>query len=188
MYNLGDYIDVGLSYSFFKATSSTSETLFLTYLYANGSQQTLRGKLSGEIRQQYFALRIDPHFGVGKYFSINPGVSTGLITYQNENRIEALYQKISGQTLAFEMRLGLEYSFDQNLALNLTGSYMLSFLHEPEIFNSLEEISAENQSVGLAKWYLGFGLKYNFTKKGSAVSQPVRNETPPAPKKKNRFD
>lgn len=187
LYNWGDYIDVGVSYSYLKATSSTDEFVF-TYLYANGSQRTLRGKLSGEVRQQYFSLRIDPHFSVGKSFSINPGVSTGIITYENINRIDSLYQKISGQTLAFEMRLGLGYSLDQNWSVSITGAYMLSFLHEPEVLNTLEEITIENGSVGLSKWYLGVGVRYNFTKKGSAVPVPVNKETPPPSNKKSRFD
>ncbi len=188
LYNWGDFIDIGFSYSYLKASSTTKDALFLTYLYSNGSQRTLNGKLSGVIRQQYFSLRIDPHFEVGKSFSINPGVSTGILDYQNTTSIDSLFQKISGQTLAFEFRLGLGYALDQNWSINATGAYMLSYLHEPEIYNTFEEISAENQSVGLSKWYLGFGVRYNFTKKGSAVPTPVNKETPPAPKKKSRFD
>ncbi len=188
LYNWGGFIDIGFGYSYLKAISSTKESLTLTYLYFNGSQSTLIGKLSGEVTQQYFSLRVDPHFEVGKSFSLNPGVSTGILNYQNITRIDDLYQKISGQTLAFEMRLGLEYYLDQNLSLNLTGSYMLSYLYEPELYNTLEEISTENQSMGLSKWYLGVGLRYNFTKKGSAMAVPASKEVPPQPKKKSRFD
>lgn len=187
LYNLNNYLDIGLSYSFFKAASST-EPLVLTYALPNGLQKTLRGKLSGNIRQQYYSLRIDPHFDVGKSFSINPGVSTGLLKYQNEIRIDSLYQKISGQTLAFEMRLGLEYFLDQNFSINLTGTYILSFLHEPDVENSLEEISSENASIGLSKWYLGVGIRYNFTKKGSAIPLPANRGTPAPQRKKSRFD
>ncbi len=186
LYNWGDNLDIGFTYAYFNATSRTDSFAF-TYLTMGGNQRTLRGGISGRATQHYFALRVDPHFGVGRSFSINPGISSGILVYENNTRIDYLHQRISGQSLAFELHLGIEYFLDQNFSINLNGAYMLSFLHEPDVYNSIEEISVENQSVGLSKWYVGFGLRYNFTKKGSAVPAPSNNNNT-APRKKSRFD
>lgn len=187
LYNWKDNLNIGFNYAFFKTTALTNP-LMLTYLYNNGSQRTLSGSLSGTVRQHYFAIRVDPHFEIGKSFAISPGVTSGIITYQNITRIDSLYQRISGYTMAFELRLGLEYYLNQNWSINLNGAYMLSFLHEPDIDNSFEEISTENLSAGLSKWYLGLGVRYNFTQKGSAGVIPSKRPDSPGPGKKRRFD
>lgn len=187
LYNWKDILDIGFNYAYM-ATSASTERITISYITAAGLQRQLYGNLSGEIRQQYFALRVDPHFELKRSFAINPGVSSGFTTYYNTTRIDDLVQTISGRTMAFEIHLGVEYFLDQNFSLNLNGSYMLSFLHEPEITNTLEIIDSENLSAGLSKWYLGFGLRYTFTKKGSAVSKPNRDKGEETPKRKGRFN
>ncbi len=183
LYNWNDNFDVGFNYSYFKAFGSLDNATVI-YPYANGSTQQFSGTAVADIRQQYFALRVDPSFELGKFMYLKPGVSSGVITYRSTTSIGDFRENIKGSTMAFELHLGLEYFVDNNWSINFTGSYLLAILHEPSIVNNLEQVSSENLSASLFKWYVGFGLRYNFTKKADLG---VKEEPTPV-RKPSRFD
>lgn len=187
LYNWNDNLDVGFTYSLFNAHSQ-AEVGSYTYMGNNGTQWQLYGRLQGQVRQQYFSLRVDPSFQVGEFFYIKPGVSSGVLIYQSEENLDTLRVSVSGSAMVFELHLGLEYFVDNNWSLNLLGSYQLGILHEPEIENTLEAMSSENLSASLFKWHVGLGIRYNFTKKGYAAPSPRKNELPQRIEKPGRFD
>lgn len=165
LYHLGEYFEIGLTYSGLK-TTNTVKDVNISVVRPQGDTLNLYGNLVEGVKQNFFGPRLDARIKLGDFLFLRPGTSVGYLRYVNATDAAGYKYELKGGTLAVDIHASLQYKADDNWGIMVAASVMPTFIYEPSVeYENGATIVFTGGLLNVGHFHVGAGISYTFTKK-----------------------